>query len=332
MSPPTMRVSNPGLPYGSEHVQSHFQIGPREDRAVWVKVDGVMRKARVNESGGIEVVDQVVPTFFIGDRPVQGVQGGIGAPAPPIPAPGLQTAAEPSVHHVGNPFSARAASPFRPPPPPPLPESCSGLRADVPVAPVTPRVPTDATRYNCTPGGTPVPPQPFPSNATEPERLEKHAVELPSLSAGSSGEAAAIIGDWLAIITPVISSLSMSAHVWWGEVRKAAFDAYEAWLRASPIDRIGLAPDPGAATYSRGKYSLLEPRVYTMILKAVPESMKDDAVQQRYMSVASVLFLLLTRYQPGSSAEKSVMLSFLINPAIPTTVVDGDQAVKKWMR
>ena len=32
-----------------------------EDRVAWVQVDGVMRKARVNESGGIEVVDQVVP-------------------------------------------------------------------------------------------------------------------------------------------------------------------------------------------------------------------------------------------------------------------------------
>ena len=44
VSPPTLRVSTPGLPY--------------EDRVVWVKVDGVMRKARVNESGGKEVVDQ----------------------------------------------------------------------------------------------------------------------------------------------------------------------------------------------------------------------------------------------------------------------------------
>ena len=59
-----------------------------------------------------------------------------------------------------------------------------------------------------------------------------------------------------------------------------------------------------------------------MILKAVPETMKDDAVQQRYMPVASVLFLLLTRCQPGSSAEKSAMLSFLINSAVPTTVAD----------
>ena len=102
------------------------------------------------------------------------------------------------MHDVGNPFSTRAASPFRPPPPPPLPESCSGLRADVPVAPLTPRAPTDAARHNRTPGGTPVPPQPSPSIATEPERLEKHAVELPSLSAGSSGEADAMTGNWLA--------------------------------------------------------------------------------------------------------------------------------------
>ena len=139
--------------------------------------------------------------LFIGDKSFLGEPGGIGAPAPPIPAPVPPTAAGSAMHDVGNPFSTRAASPFRPPPPPPLPESCSGLRADVPVAPLTPRgprAPTDVARHNCTPGGTPVPPQPSPSIATEPERLERHAVELPSLSAGSSGEADAMTGNWLA--------------------------------------------------------------------------------------------------------------------------------------
>ena len=58
VSPPTLRVSTPGLPYGSGHIPSQFQKSPNEDRVVWVKVDGVMRKARVNESGGKEVVDQ----------------------------------------------------------------------------------------------------------------------------------------------------------------------------------------------------------------------------------------------------------------------------------
>ena len=38
----------------------------------------------------------------------------------------------------------------------------------------------------------------------------------------------------------------MYAHLWWGEVRKAALEAYDAWLRASPIDRIGMAPDASA--------------------------------------------------------------------------------------
>ena len=39
------------------------------------------------------------------------------------------------------------------------------------------------------------------------------------------------VGTALGNIT-VINSLS---HVWWGEVRKSAFDAYDVWLRASPM-------------------------------------------------------------------------------------------------
>ena len=45
-----------------------------------------------------------------------------------------------------------------------------------------------------------------------PERLEKYIHDLPVLSL--QGDASTIVSDWIALSTPLVSSLSPSAGMW----------------------------------------------------------------------------------------------------------------------
>ena len=56
------------------------------------------------------------------------------------------------------------------------------------------------------------------------ERLEKYIPDLPTLSL--SGDASTIVSDWLALATPIISSLSPSAGNWWRQVVAEAQSTY----------------------------------------------------------------------------------------------------------
>ena len=152
------------------------------------------------------------------------------------------------------------------PPPPPGPPPMSPAQS--------PRGAEPHGNPQHTPGGTPVPP-PMPSlyaslpNAADyvtgygqgeqvrgvgvsrpgdgvevstgagederPERLEKYIPDLPVLSL--QGDASTIVSDWIALSTPLVSSLSPSAGMWWREVISEAQKTYGRWVVTSPTMR-----------------------------------------------------------------------------------------------
>ena len=129
--------------------------------------------------------------------------------------------------------------------------------------------------------------------------------------------------DWLALTTPIISSLSPSAGIWWRQIVAEAQATYAKWLTTAPTSRLGMEPDKDGLRYRFGRYSLLEQRVLYLLLKAMPEVIRQDVLNHRAMSCTSVLFKALCKVQPRSAMDKSAMLSFIVNPRAAQTVQEG---------
>ena len=69
------------------------------------------------------------------------------------------------------------------------------------------------------------------------------SVELPVLPGIKEGElGGAVIGDWLAWMTPIMKDLSVSSSAWWEAVTKEAGQTYQTWLHSDPLHRLYITP------------------------------------------------------------------------------------------
>ena len=66
----------------------------------------------------------------------------------------------------------------------------------------------------------------------------------------------------------------------------------------------------------------------------IPADLQAEAVSVRGLSSAALLFLTMTRYQPGGSSEKSMILSYLTQPYLdgPNSIAANHAALRKWDR
>ena len=127
------------------------------------------------------------------------------------------------------------------------------------------------------------------------EVLRNVPITLPTLKDVSEPQAALRAGDWLSELMPLISDVSEGARVWWtGQVQRAQ-DAYATWLTAGPMDRMAVQPD----LQVENKYVRLESRVLSMLLAAVPQTVKQEAISLREMTCVQLVFRILKLYQPG---------------------------------
>ena len=160
--------------------------------------------------------------------------------------------------------------------------------------------------------------------------LKSIPVVLPKLSEPGGRNSSLEAGDWLAQVRPYIADVGQGAEKWWDITRQSVMDRYAAWLEANPLERVHIkAPEldntmPGS--------DRLNQRVTTLLLSAVPESLKSELITTRQLSVPGVLFAILKRFQPGGLAEKTYTLSEL---TATTQAVSPTQAVQKlrhWKR
>ena len=152
---------------------------------------------------------------------------------------------------------------------------------------------------------------------------------LPGLHEGELGPLAA--GDWLALITPMMKDLSSSSALWWDGVMEEATRVYEQWLQSEPLARLHLRPGlpPGC---ERQPWARLEQRAQTMLLKALPEDMKAEAISSRSTASVELLFRILKKYQPGGLSERTHVLKQLVEGRSPGSVGDMVGQLQLWMR
>ena len=108
--------------------------------------------------------------------------------------------------------------------------------------------------------------------------------------------------------------------------------AYSKWTSASPVEKLGLVP-PREDALESGKWSRVNSRAASMVLMAVPTAVKQELVQRRSTgSVTSLLFRLLTIYQPGGQQEKVTILQGLQQPKSEQTAADAVRSLRAWAR
>ncbi|CAE6948457.1 GIP [Symbiodinium sp. CCMP2592] len=218
----------------------------------------------------------------------------------------------------------------------------------------------DAQGYPISPGGTVIRPPPLPPPRVEPflqgagfggqgvgiggvgqrvvgdvvrpEEPAKYINELPKLNQTELSQSAVTCGNWLAQVRQVLVGLSPSADVWWKGVEGPATMAYRRWLVADPLGRLGIDPSTVRGEFDPQLYGRVESRAVSLLLAAVPQSVRDDVVTNRWLSSAAILFRILCLFQPGGSSERSHLLSQLVNPEQCKTFGDAIKGLRKWQQ
>ena len=88
----------------------------------------------------------------------------------------------------------------------------------------------------------------------------------------------------------------------------------------------------GANASSQGGTALLEQRLTTLLLEAVPSAVKTEVITVRALTTVGILFLLHTRYQPAGQAEKASILQFLVSPDAPKDTQQAVKNLRRWLR
>ena len=155
--------------------------------------------------------------------------------------------------------------------------------------------------------------------------------ELPQLGDVDASINPIQLGDWLSLVSPMMSDLSQASGVWWTAVVRESEAWYERWQRSSPVVRAQIQPSL-SRELSDPRFSRLENRAISMLMKAIPEAARQEVISSRDMSSVNILFRLLILFQPGGLKERSMLLSFLSNPGAADGPAEGVAILRKWHR
>ena len=115
-------------------------------------------------------------------------------------------------------------------------------------------------------------------------------------------------------------------------MESAATAQYQRWLVADPLDRLGLDPADVVAHFDVFKYQRVESRAVSLVLAAVPSHVRDEAVSNRWLSTAALIFRIQCLYQPGGSSERAMLLHQLVNPEVAKSVGAAVTMLRRWMQ
>ena len=134
------------------------------------------------------------------------------------------------------------------------------------------------------------------------------SVELPELSGGDLTPL--ILGDWLEVVKPLMMDLSPQASRWWVLVVEESYKYYNEWRKATPMERLRIVPE-SEVVKSDLTLHRTEQRGISLLLKAIPTSVKETVIAERLMTTTGILFTLLKNFQPGGSSERTMLLKEL---------------------
>ena len=133
------------------------------------------------------------------------------------------------------------------------------------------------------------------------------------------------------MIAPVMKDLSPQAHRWWELVELEAKGYYEQWRVATPMARLHIKPRCQVVE-KNPTLQRTEQRGISLLVRAIPSSMRETIVAERLMTSTGILFTLLKNYQPGGRGERTTLLKELSNPKYGKSLNDAATTLRSWRR
>ena len=165
-----------------------------------------------------------------------------------------------------------------------------------------------------------------------PETVKPGTTVLPTLPPVRGDSASVDLLDWMELIEAPMSDLSDGSATWWKQVRTTAALAYDKWVVSGPIERLSVTPE-ATSDLEEGRWSRVNSRAASMVLAALDESIRSESVSRRMTgSVTSIVFRLLTLYQPGGEEEKYRTLQQLQSPPRETDPAKAVESLRSWNR
>ena len=89
-----------------------------------------------------------------------------------------------------------------------------------------------------------------------------------------------ILGDWVICLHPHMADLSSTSEMWWDLTLSTARAWYDNHMKLSPIQRLTNAPQTTPELQQK-KWSRLERRASSLLLGALPESLKEEVIASK---------------------------------------------------
>ena len=133
-------------------------------------------------------------------------------------------------------------------------------------------------------------------------------------------------------VRPLIGDVAPIALRWWDELMNEVMQRYQTWLQSDPIERLRV-PAPQQSLYNfNATRQRLELRVSTMLLAAMPPSLKEEVVASRQLTAGEIMYKVLRHFQPGGIAEKAETLQSLTVLQSVKTAKDAVESLRRWRR
>ena len=136
--------------------------------------------------------------------------------------------------------------------------------------------------------------------AQEIVRWSGGTLQLPKLEYGHQDNAMEC-GDWMAKIAVTMRDLSKNSHIWWDKIVKDAEEAYQRYMKASPIVKLEVETE----LEDERKYLRLRSKATSILLEAIPKDISSEAVAAREIHPAQLLYAIMKKFQPGGLGERS---------------------------
>ena len=156
-------------------------------------------------------------------------------------------------------------------------------------------------------------------------------IELHQLPEWSPDTAPVDLQDWLLLVDTQMCDISTSSHEWWGLTLEASRKWYKKHQSLKPIEKLQHKVSLTSELHQT-KWKRLERRASNLLLRALPESQREDIIAGKDLSVLAILTKLMVNYQPGGGQEKAAVLAALELPAEAGTVGEAITGLRKWLR
>ena len=105
---------------------------------------------------------------------------------------------------------------------------------------------------------------------------------------------------------------------------------YRDHMSLSPLDSASHSFDT-PSTLTQRRWQTLEKRVAGVLIRSVPEGVREDLVSNKRLSTFAILAALQVIYQPGGLGEKRTLLKALEDPLEASTPPEAVLDLRRWV-